>query len=194
MTRSNPFRSSRISAFRPLRLLAVVGASILSLALVGTTLAWAEGFKAGLSFDEAATPADIGLPLYPGAKPWTEKNDEKDSAQIRLWGGSFGFTLAAGQFLSSDPLDRVAAFYREALAKKGTVLDCGQPGQVDTPLPKASGSDDVLRCKTDKPKPGGRLLKAGLSSHQFQVSLEPGPDGKGTRIGLVRLELKGVAP
>ena len=41
-----------------------------------------------------------------------------------LWGGSSGFKLFVLKMESSDAPEKVAAFYRKALAKYGTVLDC----------------------------------------------------------------------
>src|SRR2546429_6660796 len=42
-----------------------------------------------------------------------------------LWGNSFAFKLAVVTLDSNDSPQKVATFYKKALAKYGTVLDCG---------------------------------------------------------------------
>ncbi len=78
-----------------------------------------------LFFNAEASAKDVGLPLYPGARPQKDTEDDSPSAKFGMWGNALAFKLAVLKLESSDPMDKIAAFYRKALAKYGTVLDCG---------------------------------------------------------------------
>jgi hypothetical protein len=57
----------------------------------------------------------LGLPLYPGAK----RVKDKDSATVNLgFGGEASVHVLAAKFETSDPLERVKAFYKERLGSK----------------------------------------------------------------------------
>lgn len=141
----------------------------------------AEGFKAGLEVRGDAQIADIGLPPYPGAVPQRDEGEDGPGATLGLWGGSLGFRLVVLKFASSDGVEPVARFYREALARSGPVLDCSQPEPA--PVPGAK----TLRCNSDKPAAGGQLYKAGQPNRLHVVAVEPGPQGKGSRFVLLRM-------
>jgi len=149
----------------------------------------AEGGKgskgAGIYFNAEASAKDVGLPIYPGARPHKEKGDDSESVKMGLWGGSFAFKLAVVKLESNDSPQKVAAFYKKALARYGTVLDCGaassQSGDKDE-----NESSKKLTCEDDKPKPGGMEFKVGTKEKQHIVGIEP--NGNGTVFQLVYLE------
>jgi len=141
----------------------------------------ADGFKAGLEVRGDAQIADIGLPPYPGAVPQRDEGEEGPGATIGLWGGSLGFRLVVLKFASSDGVEPVARFYRDALARSGPVLDCSRP--EPKPAPGAKG----LRCDSDRPATGGQLYKAGQPNRLQMVAVEPGPQGRGSRFVLLRM-------
>src|SRR5215472_539027 len=149
----------------------------------------AEGGKgskgAGIYFNAEASAKDVGLPVYPGARPHREKDDDSTSAKFGLWGGSFGFKLAVVKLESNDSPQKIAAFYKNALAKYGTVLDCGaassQGGDKDE-----NESSKKLTCEGDKPDPGKMTFKAGTKEKQHIVGIEP--NGNGTLFQLVYVE------
>lgn len=136
-------------------------------------------------FNAEASAKDVGLPIYPGARPHKEKEDDSTSAKFGLWGGSFGFKLAVVKLESNDSPQKVAAFYKKALAKYGTVLDCSaassQTGDKDE-----SESSKKLSCENDKPKPGEMEFKAGAKEKQHIVGIEP--NGNGSLFQLVYVE------
>ena len=133
------------------------------------------GFSAGIEFKQQATPADVGLPAYPGAQPQYDKKDDLASLTMGLWGGTFGFRLVVTKFSSEDSLEAVSRFYKDALAKYGPVLDCSQ----NTGGTKKD--DKVLGCDDDKPEKGGLLFKAGKPEAYRVVSLQQ-------RLALVELQ------
>lgn len=141
--------------------------------------------SAGIYFNAEASAKDVGLPVYPGARPHKEKDDDSESVKMGLWGGSYGFKLAVLKLESNDSPEKVAAFYKRALGKYGTVLDCGAaPSQ--TGEKSGSKSSKQLTCEDDKPKPGGMEFKAGTKEKQHIVGIEP--NGSGSVFQLVYLE------
>ena len=140
---------------------------------------------AGIYFNAEASAKDVGLPIYPGARPHKEKEDDSESVKMGLWGGSFAFKLAVVKLESNDSPQKVAAFYKKALARYGTVLDCGaassQTGNKD-----GNESSKKLTCEDDKPDPGGMTFKAGTKEKQHVVGIEP--NGSGSVFQLVYVE------
>jgi len=166
------------------------------LAVLACTLACAaagasedrDGFSAGLSVQPRASATDIGLPVYPGATPERERDDDSDGATISLWGGPFGMDLRVVKLRSADSADTVSRFYRDALERQGRLVDCSRDAPPEAPAPAASGTK-LLRCGSDRGKPGGHLYKLGVPGGVRIVAIEPA-DG-GSRIQLVRLLLRG---
>jgi hypothetical protein len=140
---------------------------------------------AGIYFNAEANAKDVGLPIYPGARPHKDKDEDKPSAKFGLWGSTFAFKLAVVKLESSDSPQKVAAFYKKALAKYGTVLDCStassQTGDKDE-----SESSKKLTCEDDKPKPGEMEFKAGTKEKQHIVGIQP--SGSGSVFQLVYVE------
>ena len=182
----------RLSPLAKLAMLAVVGASLcfaLPLAAQEKPDKEASGGKgkkgAGIYFNAEADAKDVGLPVYPGARPHKEKENDSESVNMGLWGSSFAFKLAVLKLESNDSPEKVAAFYKRALAKYGTILDCGAAS------PQASDKDESksskkLTCEDDKPKPGGMEFKAGTKEKQHVVGIEP--NGNGSVFQLVYVE------
>jgi len=89
----------------------------------------------GLIASDDAGAKEVGLPIYPGARPHRDKSDDTPAAQLGLWGGNSGFKLVVLKMESKDAPDKVAAFYRKALGKYGKVLSC----------PDSSGSSGTTK-------------------------------------------------
>ncbi|HXX45825.1 MAG TPA: hypothetical protein VEJ38_13945 [Candidatus Acidoferrales bacterium] len=141
---------------------------------------------AGLVVSGKATDKDVGLPIYPGAKPHKDPGENTDAARLGLWGGGIGFKLAVLKMESNDSPTQVAEFYKKALSKYGRVLDCTNGVTADGPRDDSAG---VLTCADDKPDKGGMLFKAGTKEKQHIVAIEP--SGKGTNFALVYVWAKG---
>jgi hypothetical protein len=144
------------------------------------------GFSAGITIGSMEDGSGLETPLYPGAVPYQDRPENKSGAQVNLWGGDrFGFRLAAGKFQSRDDVDRIGRFYRRALVRYGTPLDCGAP---DAPRGKHK-EGGPLTCEDDKPEAGGQLYKVGLPKNFRVVSVKPLPDGT-TQIEVVRVSIR----
>jgi hypothetical protein len=139
----------------------------------------------GAYFNSDASAKDVGLPIYPGSRPYKDSGQDKSSAKFGLWGSSFAFKLAAVKLETSEPPEKVAAFYKKALAKYGPVLDCrnASPSADDNKEKESSKLD----CGSDKPEPGNMTFKAGTKQRQHIVGIER--DAKGSIIQLVYVEL-----
>jgi len=140
---------------------------------------------AGIYFNAEASAKDVGLPIYPGARPHKEKDEDKPSAKFGLWGSSFAFKLAVLKLESSDSPQKVAAFYKKALAKYGTVLDCSAASAQTTDKDKGKSSNQ-LTCEDDKPGPGEMTFKAGTKEKQHVVGIQA--NGSGSLFQLVYVE------
>jgi len=163
-----------------------VGLALLSAACLVALPAQAEGFKAGVELREQASLSEIGLPAYPGATEQRDKSDDKAAVTLGLWGGSLGFKLHVRKFASGDPVETVAAFYQDALAQYGEVLDCSNKR---APKPASGADAGQLTCDDDAPKPGSRVYKAGSKRDFRVVSLQP--KGQGVHFQMVHIVAKG---
>lgn len=140
---------------------------------------------AGIYFNAEANAKDVGLPIYPGARPHKDKDDDKPSAKFGLWGSSFAFKLAVVKLESNDSPQKVAAFYKKALAKYGVVLDCSDAAS-QTSQKDENQSSNKLSCEGDKPDPPKMTFKSGTKEKQHVVGIEP--NGPGSMFQLVYVE------
>ncbi|HEY0953315.1 MAG TPA: hypothetical protein VGE36_01065 [Roseateles sp.] len=149
--------------------------------------AWAgdegKSFSVGLQANERATLADVGLPAYPGAVPYSESQGDKPAVTLGAWAGAFGLRVSAMKFQVADAPVRVAAFYATALGQHGRVLDCREPAARVKP-PKDS---DKLSCDGSAPPAGEYEFRVGTSK-QFRV-VHVTPHGDGTRFDMARVAL-----
>src|SRR6202790_4619510 len=78
-----------------------------------------------LHVSEDADIRDAGLTIYPGAKPAPKDNsDDKKSANVNLSVPGFSLKVVAAEFLSDDAPDKVIAYYKKELKKKGNPIKC----------------------------------------------------------------------
>src|SRR6185369_4952486 len=80
--------------------------------------------EVGLRLSDEATAADAGLPTYPGSKPYKDDEDSSSAANLGLSTPLFRFKVVAMDLQTADEPERVARFYRQALSKYGSVLEC----------------------------------------------------------------------
>jgi hypothetical protein len=161
----------------------------LALMVAGAASAGASGGRqdkdgAGVTFSKQATSKEVGLPVYPGAKPHKDEKEDSPSVQMGIWGSTFGFKLAVMKLESNAAPEKIAEFYKKALGKYGTVLNCSEPSQK----PNAKDSNK-LECGDDKPEKGGLLFKAGTKEMQHLVGIQS--HGQGSLFQLVYVEARG---
>ena len=161
-------------------------AVVVTLAALGSTARLASAQDedgAGIVFSKNASSADVGLPVYPDAKPHKDPGSDTDAARFGLWGGAFGFRLAVMELGSGDAPKKIAQYYKKALSKYGTVLDCTDGGSAH------DDSSNALTCDDKPAKSGGFVFKAGTKEKQRIVEIEPNESG--STFALVYLRTKG---
>jgi hypothetical protein len=131
----------------------------------------------GLIASSHATAKDVGLPIYPHSKPHVDNSDESQAAHLGLWGGGSGFKLVVMKMESADSPEKLAKFYKKALAKYGKVLDCSNPASSSSDAKDKQDSSTALTCGDDKPDPGSMLFKSGTKDMQHLVAIQPNDKG-----------------
>jgi hypothetical protein len=143
--------------------------------------------------NDSAVMDGLGLPVYPGAELVKKKDKNDGAADINMSFGSFTLRVKAASYKSNDSPDLVAAFYRKALGRYGDVIECQNDKPVGTQTKTAEGltcaDDQKNHIKVDNDLSGKMEMKAGSKQHQHIVGIDP--DGSGTKIGLVALDLPG---
>jgi hypothetical protein len=136
---------------------------------------------------------DIGLPLYPGARPKHDEHD-KNSANLAIFTAAFGMKLVVVNYDSDDSPSKLIAFYWDKLKKYGKVIEChtGEHGgdvHVNDGKNDSNGSKGV---KCDGDNTGNVVeLKVGTQDNQHLVSVEPSEKGNGSTFALVYVHTRG---
>jgi len=144
---------------------------------------------------DQTSASDLGMPVYPGAKPVTD-DDKHKSADVHLGFGDWQLRVKAVSYGSTDSREQVAAFYKKALARYGDVITCDGNSPVGTPTVTREGltcSDNDSNGKVHLNNHDLRQdfqLKAGSKRHQHIVGFEDPKEGR-TRFALVALDLPG---
>jgi hypothetical protein len=142
------------------------------------------------------TAADLGLPGYPGAA--AVKSDEHQSADVHLGFGRWKLRVKVASYETPDSRDKVAAFYKKAMDRYGSVITCKGNSPVGAPETTSQGltcADDENHGHKINVNAGnfhsgsdGLELKAGSKRHQHILSFDNSSDGK-TQFSLVMLDL-----
>ena len=139
-----------------------------------------------------AVAEGIGLPTYPGAT-LVKKDKDNGAADVNLSFGNFHLRVKAASFRTTDSPDKVTAFYRNALARYGDVIQCNNNKPVGTPTQTAEGltcdNNHETHITVDEEMSKKMEFKAGSKQHQHIVAVDP--EGSGTKVGLVALDLPG---
>jgi len=142
-------------------------------------------FQASLDLNDDASAADVGLPAYPGSKPFKEADDSSSGANVGLSTSLFGFKVVALKLQSADKPERVAAFYRDALSKYGAVLECRDDAAIRA---DTSRSDDALTCDSNDYGKHTVVYKVGTKQNQRLVAIKP--LGDGSQFNLVHIDVR----
>jgi hypothetical protein len=169
----------------------LLAGAAMAIACLAMAPAKASGLQIDLHANSKVTAADVGLPAYPGASPYKEKDKDDDSADLGLILGAFHFRLKVATFIVTDTPGHLLDFYRKPLAHYGDVLECdhGKPvGSVTTTHSGLTCSDS----KGDSINSDEHQLRAG-TPHQFRIVTVQKADQdsaqNSTRFSLVYVEL-----
>ena len=134
----------------------------------------------------------FGLPVYPGAEI-VKKDKNNGSADVNLSFGKFQLRVKAVSYRTPDSPEQVTDFYRDAMKRYGTVIQCNHDKPVGTPTETDQGltcSDgDKKHVEVSADQSGKTELKVGSKQHQRIVAIDP--DNSGTKFGMVVLDLPG---
>jgi hypothetical protein len=144
-----------------------------------------------LNLGKDADAHKTGLPLYPGARPRQEKDN--DPLNFGILTESFGIKVVIAKYESGDAPDKIVAYYRDKLTKKyGKVLEC-RTGEHDGDA-HADINDDKnsskLKCEGDNSGPVTEL-KVGTQDNQRVVAIEPKDGNAGSEFALVYVYARG---
>jgi hypothetical protein len=171
---------------------ALIPAAVLMAALSSPALSFGQNsdFNLDVHANSHATAKDIGLPEYPGATPFKDKDSDSSSADLSFLLNSFHIAVKAATFVTTDSPARVLEFYRQPLMKFGEVLECnhGKPVGSFTRTKSGLTCGDPKNGVTVNESDSGHELRAGKPEHFWIVGVDPAVDGK-TKFGLVALVL-----
>jgi hypothetical protein len=132
-----------------------------------------------------------GLPLYPGARPKQEKDN--DPLNFGILTESFGMKLMIAKYESDDPPAKIIDFYRGKLKKFGKVLECHSQkhdGNVEV-HDDGKDSKDSKELKCEENSGPVTELKVGTEDNQHVVAIEPREASKGATFALVYVYARG---
>jgi hypothetical protein len=147
----------------------------------------------GISVNKDQTsPAELGLPAYPGSVLDTGEDGNR-SAKVDLGFGSWKLRVKAVHYSTADTRDQVINFYRKALSEYGGVIECAGDKPVGTPVTTGEGlscdhSDHDHGSLHSNFNSGDLELKAGSPRHQHIVVLHGG-SASATHFSLIALDL-----
>lgn len=133
--------------------------------------------------------AEIGLPVYPGAAVYKDK-DNDSGGDLGLSFGNFHLSLMAMNYVTKDSPEKVLRFYRKPLSRYGQVLECDHGKPVGSLTVTESGltCDQKDSGGSSSYSSTGHELRAG-SPHKFRVVGIDDSHAGSTRFALVYLEL-----
>lgn len=149
------------------------------------------GFSLDLHANSHATAKDIGLPAYPGATPFKDKDSDSSAADLGFALNGSAIRIQTVSFVTSDSPQQVLNFYRKPLAKYGEVLECshGKPvGKLTVTRTGLTCGDHKDGHMTVNGSDDGDELRAGTPEHFRIVGIDKAESGK-TKFGLVALVL-----
>jgi hypothetical protein len=168
---------------------AIVLTAALSISLPSS--AQNSGFNLNVHANPHATAEAIGLPFYPGATPFKDKDSDSSSADLALFLNSFHFSMKLAIFVTSDSPQHILDFYRKPLAKYGEVLECDHGKPVGSLTRTKSGltcGDNSAGHTTVNGSDTDHELRAGTPQRFRIVGIDRTDNGK-TKFGLVALVL-----
>jgi hypothetical protein len=173
--------------------LAVLSAIVLMTAVSFAVPSFAQSadFNLNVHANTHATAKDIGLPIYPGATPFKDKDSDSSSADLGFLLNSFHISVKAVSFVTTDSPEHVLEFYKKPLAKFGEVLECDHGKPVGSLTVTKSGltcGDHKNGHMTLNGSDSDHELRAGMPEQFRIVGVDSTENGK-TKFGLVALVL-----
>ncbi|HKD13018.1 MAG TPA: hypothetical protein VKE71_00605 [Candidatus Angelobacter sp.] len=134
-----------------------------------------------ISVHEGGTDAkDLGLPLYPGARPSKGHGNNDDNAHVNISSPFLGLKVVVQKFETDDSPSKVLDYYQKPMSKYGKVIQCsgGSGGNYHH-----HDKDAPVSCDNDSGDDYEKSLKVGTENNQHVVAVKP--RGKGSEFVLV---------
>src|SRR5579864_8827492 len=143
----------------------------------------------GIHVRKGANVADVGLAVYPGARPRHEDSDGDDkSANVNISSFGYGLKVVALEYESDDPPAKLIAYYKDQLQKYGHVLECHTSHMHFNA--DGNGWDHGSHELTCEGSTGSNVeLKVGTKENQHIVAIQP--EGQGSSFSLVYVRTHG---
>ena len=142
---------------------------------------------------DQTSAGDLGLPVYPGANVTPDHEGDK-SADVHLGFGQWQLRVQVVSYTTPDAKDKVVAFYKSAMGRFGSVIEC----QGNHPVGSVSITSEGLSCNEESrgqvnvngmgEDENGFTLRAGSRRHQHIFALKNSGDS-GTHFALIELQL-----
>ena len=142
-----------------------------------------------LHMGKDADAQKAGLPLYPGAHPKHDENN--DPLNFGILTESFGMKLVVAKYESADSPAKILSFYRDKMKRYGKVLECDD-SKDNTSVHSDDDKDasTPLKCEGENRGPV-KTLKVGTEGNAHIVSIESGDASKGTTFAIVYFHRRG---
>ncbi len=141
-----------------------------------------------LHVSEQADIRDVGLTVYPGAKPAPKEDNDKENANVNLSVPGYTLKVVAAEFISEDATEKISAYYDKELQKYGKPIQCRGKWKVDfnVHVSPANASKPVW-C--DVSGSGDSVeLKVGTEGNQHLVAFKPREHG--SRFALIYIRVR----
>jgi hypothetical protein len=144
----------------------------------------------GIHVSKQADVVDVGLAVYPNARPKPESSSGDDrSANVNISGFGFGIKVVALQYESDDSPSQLVAFYRDQLKKYGSVLECRTSKHLDLDMKVSKSGREPHELTCGSASGNNIELKVGTKENQHIVAVQP--EGKGSSFSLVYVRTHG---
>ncbi len=142
-----------------------------------------------LHVSEQADIRDVGLTVYPGAKPAPKEDNDKENANVNLSVPGFTLKVVAAEFISDDAPEKIVAYYDKELQKYGKPIQCRGAWKKDDFNFTASPSNASKPVWCDVSGSGDSVeLKVGTEGNQHVVAFKP--TDHGSRFALVYVRVR----
>jgi len=142
-----------------------------------------------LNVSEEADVRDIGLTLYPGAKPAPKEDYDKESANVNLSVPGYALKVVAAEFISDDAPDKIIAYYEKELQKFGKPIQCRGDWKMKMNFNPSVSPDNASKpvwCDVSGSGDSAEL-KVGTEGNQHIVAFKPREHG--SRFALVYIRV-----
>jgi len=127
------------------------------------------------------TGPDTGLPVYPGAEPMLDEDNDRESADVKIGTSFFAVKVAAAKYSSADAPQKVLDFYRDKMSAFGPVTEC--KGEIDFE------DDSGPPVCDERPASTETKLVTGTENNQRIVAVKP--RGEGSEFAVVAVRIGG---